>query len=226
MAKDRRLTIKIKEQIVIDLLKHAFADTCTELVNKQIALGEEVYQDYITTNKTKVNGGKGPKISFQKILETLPVSWGNKQAVMKIQFGSDVRILNRHNGFEFYSYREENNELIKPNEPAPFAKKDLWSFPPNITSYNTLMSYAADHKFSLRLEALSQERDKLVEEIKNMRAIAHATVDSVTTLQKLIKLWPEVEPFASKHVVLLTENQTLPASTLKKLNDTLKLPVE
>lgn len=83
--------------------------------------------------------------------------------------------------------------------------------------------YDNDNEFTREYDRLSDIRKKLEDDKKRVRREAQAIIESVTTLKKLIEIWPEVKPF----VAGLDEQdiRNLPMIPIRELNRELGLPV-
>ena len=72
----------------------------------------------------------------------------------------------------------------------------------------------------------TKAKDILFNEIAVARNTTRATLNSCTSIQKLVVMWPEIETFANE---FLSEKKAaemmLPTLERKKLNTTLGLPV-
>lgn len=82
--------------------------------------------------------------------------------------------------------------------------------------------YEEKHDFTQRYAKLKEEREALRNQRAEAERSATAVMDNVTTLKKLIEVWPEVEPFARDFLVS-AQSGTLPALPIGDLNKRLGL---
>lgn len=84
--------------------------------------------------------------------------------------------------------------------------------------------YPPEHKLTLAWEELEARESDYHQRYQEARDLARAMLASVTTVKKLLEVWPEVEPFLK-----LTEaeapDRTLPVVPIEGLNARLGLPV-
>ncbi len=90
--------------------------------------------------------------------------------------------------------------------------------------YSAARVYDAKHPLTARYDAWKKAKDDLDTEKSKAKSSAEAVLGSVTTVKKLIDVWPEVEPFAAPF------NKESPcravAVPIQKLNAALGLPTE
>ena len=217
-----RLTVAIKEALVSQLIDHAFADRCRKLVAAECALAQEIYDHTMDTRFLKVEGGKGPKLSLRKIVAALPAGWESRSNYFKAEVGGQVMRFGRYKGMSCgYSSGDElvGTEQNTKDEIIP------WAFKPGFVGSHTINAYDANHEFSRRAVELQGVREDLVKEISSMRISTRATLDSATTVQKLISIWPEVEVFAAPFLKSKTADEALlPVVARERLNKALGLP--
>lgn len=88
---------------------------------------------------------------------------------------------------------------------------------------NAARVYDDKHPLSVRHDAYRSAKDQLEEETRKAKSSAQAILDSVTTLKKLIEVWPEVEPFV-EDFKQTDSGRYLPALPVQDLNARLGLP--
>jgi hypothetical protein len=84
-----------------------------------------------------------------------------------------------------------------------------------------LISLDVADPLAIRIQEFQDNWSDLMKRSDQARAEARSIVDSVTTTNKLIKVWPEIEPF-----VPVGKPANLPAVEVDKVNKTFKLPVK
>lgn len=88
--------------------------------------------------------------------------------------------------------------------------------------YSVATIYPKDHKLTKRYDAWKKAERELTAEKDKAKSRARALLKSVTTIKRLIAVWPEVKPFVEVY-----ENQPgrggLPAIPMGELNKSLNL---
>ncbi|EPO6636213.1 Nmad5 family putative nucleotide modification protein [Klebsiella oxytoca] len=93
-----------------------------------------------------------------------------------------------------------------------------------VTPSRDLCRFGAEHEITKRFDEIINEEQKLNDRSKEIKATVWAALNSVTTLKRLVEVWPE-----SKE--LIPENSdsvksTLPALKVEDLNRMIGLPTE
>lgn len=214
-----RLTVAIKETLVNQLAAHAFTDRSNKHFQAELDFCQEVYEHIMTTRKVRM--GK-KEVTVFTATALLPTGWGSKNDCFHVEFAGENAKLDKYDGFE-EGWR--GNDAFEGLETMPTREQRKWDFPPNWGGHGTIMTFDAHSDFSKRYTVLKDAREDLVKEIASARISARATMDSVTSVQKLIVLWPEVEAFACKFLTEKTAAAVLlPVVARDKLNDALGLP--
>lgn len=84
-------------------------------------------------------------------------------------------------------------------------------------------AYAENHPFTQEFRTLGRKREALKEEKDTAKRSALSILNSVTTLNKLIEIWPEVSRFAQDFQDRKTGQMKLPAVVVKDVNARLGL---
>jgi len=217
-----RLTVAMRDAITDAVMKHAFADRCRKHMEAELAFVDQVYNDVLDTRMLKVDQGHGPKMSLRKVLESMPAGWTSQQTYFKVQFAGQDQKLDRYDGIPGDAYKP-NSAMIGWKETAHRDKKN-WHFPP-VYAWGTLHVYDANTDTAKRATELQNAREDLLEEMSSVRASTRATLNSATTIQKLIVLWPEIEAFAAPFMQERKAAEVLlPVVQREKLNVALGLP--
>lgn len=195
-----RLTTWIREQITKDVVRHRFADAALELVKDRAALAVDVYNDVYSEAE-------------RKKMAALPSGWLGEDRDITVQFG-DGR------GYEKLSfsgavYGEVSTVLKDSIEPVDLLVQHRHE-------RGCAKVYELTHPFALRRDDLRARDKDMSEAIRTARRQVEAAVQKATTLNRLIELWPEIEPFASKYE---DKPKHLPALPTSELNALLDLPV-
>lgn len=91
---------------------------------------------------------------------------------------------------------------------------------------NAAKVYDSKHPLSKRYYDFEKRKSALKDEKQTARSNARAVLDSVSTLKKLIEVWPEVGPYVEDFEPSATGKAMLPALSLKNLNEALGLKGE
>ncbi|MBS0859610.1 Nmad5 family putative nucleotide modification protein [Providencia rettgeri] len=84
--------------------------------------------------------------------------------------------------------------------------------------------FPSDHELSKRFEKLKQKENKLAEKETEIETTTRAILSSVTTIKRLIEIWPE-----SKELIpadISKSSATLPALQVEDLNKLIGLPTD
>jgi hypothetical protein len=193
-----RLTKDIRDEIVMDLLRHSFKDRIEALYAERSALAQKIYEDAFSADA-------------RKKMQALPDGWLPEVNSINVRLGSD------YTSFEFSGgLYGDINRIMKCKQPE--SRRIPFKF-----RGGCVASYEATHSLALEHERIGNLRKSLWEEIESAKRAATTAVNAVSTVKRLIEVWPEVDPFASKHS---TEKPQLPAVPTAQLNKILGLPVE
>lgn len=89
--------------------------------------------------------------------------------------------------------------------------------------YNCSKVYDANDPLCDEHVKLKQEADDLEREKREARVDLNAVLDRVTTVKRLIELWPEVEPWVKDFIEPPIDSKNLPCLPISELNKTLGL---
>lgn len=193
-----RPTKDIRDQSVLDLLRYSFKERVEALYAERAALAQAIYEDTFSAET-------------RKKMQSLPDGWLPEVNSINARLGSD------YSSFEF-----SGGLYGEINRIAKVGKDQTRRIPIKLKG-GCVASYDATHKLALEHERLNNLRKVLWEEIETAKRAANTAVNAVSTVKRLIEVWPEVDPFASKHS---TEKPQLPAVPTAHLNKILGLPVE
>lgn len=180
-----KLTIKMREQIASDLMKHAFGAEKDKLTKAEGALAVKAYNEKYT----------------------------NEQLAAMDVLGSTF--LHTSGGMECLVERED-----VPGK-YDYCYLRFYDEASLVCSKGTYVKLSAD--LSEKVRAHLREKDKLNKLEESTFASAMGVLNSVTTVKRLVEVWPEVEAFAPKPEAATTN---LPALQLDKINNILGLPPE
>lgn len=198
-----RLTNDIRDSIERDLIRHRFQPEIDEIEDRLQAIGAEVYDAAYDADT-------------QAKMQSLPDGWLFQDDAFEVVFvGKRVRI-----HFSGYMYRGEKFGGLIENRPKVF-RRVLEKHRNGV-----IASFAADHSLSQAFETINIDRERLKEVIQIAKRQTRAALNAVSTVEALIKTWPEVKPFAERWIEGKDSRPKLPAIPVENLNASLGLPVE
>lgn len=197
-----KLTKYMREKILTEVLAHKFKDQYLALCSEYCDLTNAVYEDLYSEADIKK-------------MYSLPKGWLKTTASISVKFAGKYTQLTYgallpHN--DFYEVFKVSRESIE-EKPCPY--KDAGE---------CRKVYEATDLLAQRYEGLETKLSEMKIEYNKVKALTQSTLDNVTTVQALINRWPEIEPFAKKHIYVA--DRTVPALPVEKLNQMLNLPIE
>ena len=201
-----RLTNSIRQSIVTDLIKHAFLDRAQAQLDAECLLIKQIWDDIIGTK--------------QSILDSAPTGWFQKDNGFKIAIDREVTRLNLITGFS----SGYNCKLRRVGA----RRDDIFdiTMPYNATRGSCLKNYKSDSILGKRLQDLTASHDLLSEAIDSSQRTAIVTLNSVSSIAKLVDIWPECAVFAEPYRINGEQRAILPAIPRAELNAALCLPPE
>lgn len=216
-----RLTHSIRDSLTKRLMEHAFGGRCKTHFETELAFVKEVFDD-LMLNRTIIY--RGEKTPVGKVIEELPVDWTDQYDYFHAEFAGQKMKLDKYEGLQSGDGYREVRRLIGV-QITPHHEQVKWRFWPNARPHYVMVTYDAAHDFSKRAEQLADARSDLIKEIESAQASTRSTLEQVSTVQRLIVLWPEVEPFARAYLNEETAAKALlPVIARERLNETLGLP--
>ena len=214
----RRINAFIRDNIVDALLKQGFESQTRDLILLGQRLANDVFIDLVGRDNIKKLDGL-PKGWVPSVSKFTVNCEGQKHQLAfngQISFGSgDTNLLKTVDREWIKTHRFSERRI-------PYTKLERFS------SSSTLGSLTADNELCQRVQSLAQDREDLKEQHRAAKRQALATLKSVTTIKRLIDIWPEVEPYASPFEFGKGSNPTSSALTLPtaKLNEMLGLKAD
>lgn len=193
-----RLTNDIRDQITRDLINHRFQGEYSALCRATAELAERCYAE------------KFAKIADK--MERLPGGWLPKSEGILCAFGGRLQSL-YFNGRSFSAAWSAGLSAGAPVQKL---------FPYESVS-NVCLSLEATHPLSEEFDRLDGVASDLRQRVVTARGSAAAALQSVSTVKRLVEVWPEVEPFTIRHVA---QRPQLPSVNVDTLNAALELPVD
>jgi hypothetical protein len=195
-----KLTTWMRECITKDLLKYRFGHAAQEFAALKSALALDVYNDVFSDKE-------------RKAMAELPRGWLPEVSKLGVQFGDGRNYVEvSFNGATYGSiagvFPEALSVVLMPV--------------PSRNEHGCAKVYEATHPFSERYDAIKRKQADLEREIDTAKRQAEAAIMSASTINKLVTLWPEIEPFTVRHV---PRGAPVPALPTSELNALLGLPV-
>lgn len=200
-----RLTNTKRELIVERLLRHRHTETVQELRLESRQFAHRVYNDVY------------PEKTLQR-MEALPEGWLPVKEYMCVQFGGAegfVRLL--FNGDSLGKHTRARY-ILKIEHADDEHRRVL-----NHHSGCCAKIYSVDHELTKAFNELERKAERLNGLINDDAAAAHTILARCTTVNRVLTLWPEAEPFLKD---MLKESLSLPAVATEELNQRFNLPVE
>lgn len=202
-----RLTNSIKDALMSDLLKRAFKKRGDEMIARNVDYAHRLYEDALAPHL--------------KLINSLPKGWLELDDDIKIQLGAEIKQIRFVGTLAAWcltdDMRKAGIEIQRDKQYKPF---------PSIYKSACVKPYPGDHPLVLEYDKLKNDWDDLHSEIREAAATARGAMDSVSTVKKLIEVWPEVETLATKYLEDGERKAILPAIPRAQLNTLLDLPPE
>ncbi|EJD6501589.1 hypothetical protein VCB84_002019 [Providencia rettgeri] len=93
-----------------------------------------------------------------------------------------------------------------------------------LTPCDSKCLFAADHPLSIKFSELEDEKRNITNKVKDVKSNVTAALNSVTTVKRLLAIWPEAKELLPKDVEKASFQ--LPALKVEKLNEIIGLPTE
>jgi hypothetical protein len=181
----QRLTVDIKNSILVAVLHHAFEKREKELIAQEHELAGLVYADVYKDTFAKMNAlpdGYLPERS------DISVAFGSKDSIAVLHMRGLYRCAKKWHGW--------------------------CDGVPKI--------YEHKHPLTLHYQRYAKAKDALKQERKDAERKANAVINSVTTVKRLLQVWPEAEKFIKPHLGN-SESRALTVPMIE-LNKALGLP--
>lgn len=195
-----RLTKTIKEKILEELIKYNFQERYDQLDKEFYCFSQRIYQD-VYRNKIE---------DFYALKE----GWLPESNSIRVTFSG------RHDYVYFDGSMYSKPHQIRINRDEYLNKKMRI---PYKDVNNTVKQYEANDKLTQEYDKLTNKAKDLYGEFETVKHKTSAALDSVTTVNSLIKMWPEVKPFLEGIIDLETKTKAL-AIPKAELNRLLNLP--
>lgn len=203
-----RLTRNIREALMKKLITRAFQERAQAMVERQCDFAHRVYQDALKPHLDRI--------------AAIPEGWLPTDDDIKVSFGSDYTQLDFGNGLSYSIHHALRSAGAKPRQTKAGNRLEL-PFPSKFRGQCAKV-YDHAHPLTEEFNNLTVEQEQLVADIEKAQRVTKATLESVTTVKKLIDVWPEVEEFAKHYLDNGERKAVLPAIPRADLNAQLGLP--
>lgn len=200
-----RITNAIKDALVTALLSRAFKTKCEAVMSRWDNWSEEVYKDVLGKDLDKIN--------------SLPEGWLRTDTDMSVKLGNDV--------IKVYFGGGPHWSLPSAFKSAGISsRKSIAKRLPNKMINAVTKIYDVDHPIAAAHETIRRDEVDLSKEIEDAARTTKAVIDSVSTVKRLIAVWPEVDEFARPYLEDGERKALLPDIPRAALNKALNLPPE
>lgn len=210
-----RLTKSIREALLKKLLQRAFQERAQAHVQRCSEFAVRVYEDALATHL--------------EAIRAIPPGWLPGGDDLKVYVGGDMERLcfngSMGNGCLTTTLRETGAKEVDDLEgsvPGSFNRPHL-PFPAKLRG-QCLKQYEAGTPIAEEFTAIKGAQEDLETEISRASRTTSTAMASVTTVPKLIEVWPEVEEFAKHYIDHGERKAILPAIPRAELNAKLGLP--
>lgn len=200
-----RLTKPIRESILKDLLAYAFLERAQAQINAEAAFSTEVFEDTYAAHLDMI---KAAPDGFFPMDDDFKIVFDNDHARLDFGAGFDYNVPADWRAFGVRKASENPNRRM----------------PHRATTNQAVKRLEIDHPLTAKYLKLKADHERLDDEIRKASRTAKATLESVSTINKLVEVWPEARVFAEKYKVDGEAKAILPAIPRRELNSVLGLP--
>jgi len=202
-----RLTNPIRDSLMNSLLKRAFKKRGTDLIKRCADYADRLYRDAMGKDLAQI--------------DALPDGWLQTDDGVKVQLGAEIKQVHFVGTLGSYGLPD----IFRNAGIVELSDKKWRRFPSKLKGQVT-KQYPGDHALVEEFQKLDNEWNELTGEMERAKRVAMAAMNSVSTVKKLINVWPEVEEFAKHYLEDGERKAILPAIPRDQLNTLLNLPPE
>lgn len=202
-----RLTTHIRDSLMNSLLKRAFKKKGEDLIKRCADYAQRLYRDAMGSNLAQI--------------AALPEGWFQTDDDIKVQLGAEIKQIRFTGTLANWSLPD-----IFRNAAITELTDQKWQRFPSKWEDSVVKQYPGDHALVEEFQRLDGEWNELNNEMERAKKVAMAAMNSVSTVKKLIDVWPEVEEFAKHYLEDGERKAILPAIPRDQLNTLLNLPPE
>jgi hypothetical protein len=201
----------MREDICIGVLKHRFSNDVADLENELSVFVDEMYETLFTQRELD-------------IIDTMKAAsnkkWFHKYSSFDMKFGSDYAKLTFGGNMRLFlgCWVDDITGSVIPY--AKFREDRILPYDLGCAHEWPATSREATHYSELKTRA-----EDLIDAIQSARNEVLSILASVTTVGKLLSIWPEIKPFVEQlDTVVIPKN--LPAAKRVQVNNLVHLPVK
>lgn len=202
-----RLTTHIRDSLMNSLLKRAFRAKGEDLIKRCADYAQRLYRDAMGSNLAQINA--------------LPDGWLQTDDDIKVQLGAEIEQIHFTGTLNNWGLPD-----VFRNAGITEDSDRKWQRFPSKWKGSVVKQYPGDHALVEEFQKLDNEWNELKTEMERSKKVAMAAMTSVSTVKKLIDVWPEVEEFAKHYLEDGERKAILPAIPRDQLNTLLNLPPE
>ena len=206
-----RLNISNKMHILRGLLDHANKDRALAISALGVEVAHAVYEDLYDKKIRE-------KMAF------LPDGWLPKVNKIQVALGADHHYL--YFGVQAVETRLPGSINHASRHSYGLVNDDSRSLVVLDKDKSKVRLLEVRSPLGIRVQDWADQKSSFKEETREMARLAWRTLNSFTTVNALIKGWPEIEPFARRFNVPDPVASRLPVPILEPLNRQFRLPVE
>lgn len=202
-----RLTTHIRDSLMNSLLKRAFKKRGEDLVKRCAGYADRLYRDAMSKDLVQINA--------------LPDGWLQSASAIKVQLGAEIKQVHFTGTLSNWGLPDifRNAGIVESTD------QKRRRFPAKLGGA-VVKQYPGDHELVEEFQKLDNEWNELKGEMERAKKVAMVAMNSVSTVKKLIDVWPEVEEFAKHYLEDGERKAILPAIPRDQLNTLLNLPPE
>lgn len=199
MIENRRLNQYIRRDLVNNALGKAFKETREEFIKRVAELADDVYQDQLG--------------DYLETMKKLPKGFFNESQYINAEFnGARVSLPFNGNGGVTY-------QIVLVGAPSAVERITPYHY-----QYGGGARYAPDTRLATKWELLANDWASHAESESQIEGEVYALVHSVSSVKKLLEVWPEAVEILPKHLSPPPTN--LPTVVIEDLNARIGLPSE
>lgn len=199
-----RLTVNDRKVITMKLLKHRFGADVIAACKARLDAAQDIYLDIYPA----------PMLAR---MQALPSGWLPRVGGARVAIGVACRV-------DYANWRTYDTAMVPAAHLFLPTATEIGGGELMLSSHTSGVVKLFDHDDPLivRFDAAKQAAEKLGERIEATHRETTKALARFTTVEKLVKEWPEVAPFVAD---VAGPAHSLPAVTLRSLNKALDLPV-
>lgn len=203
-----KLTKAIREAIQSKVIIHAFLPQAQRHMELEYQFVEDIWNDLVSPE-------------MKERMKGLPEGWLPEDDDFKVYFDTEAQSLYFKTGVGYALPNGFYKLGIQQREGLGVSRRM-----PSNWSRGAVAKVYRDNETITRFRALQAARKRIETDLEAARSSVMRTLESVTTVKRLIEVWPEIEAFAKP---FLEEEKAearaiLPDIPRARLNETLHLP--